>query len=179
MLELEHGRPENMEGRLKKEVRVYDYLDKLHVEYDFVDHEAVENMEACAQIDQVLQAMSCKNLFLCNRKETQFYLLMIPVNKKLNFKELSDQLGTSRLTFAKETYMQEFLDITPGAVSVLGLINDHEKRVQLLVDRQVMDGDYIGCHPCTNTTSLRIREQDMWDVVIPAMQHQPIFVDLA
>ena len=104
---------------------------------------------------------------------------MIPANKKLNFKELSDQLGTSRLTFAKETYMQEFLDITPGAVSVLGLINDHEKRVQLLVDRQVMEDDYIGCHPCTNTTSLRIREQDMWDVVIPAMQHEPIFVDLA
>ena len=75
--------------------------------------------------------------------------------------------------------MQEFLDITPGAVSVLGLINDHEKRVQLLVDRQVMEDDYIGCHPCTNTTSLRIREQDMWDVVIPAMQHEPIFVDLA
>lgn len=179
MLKLEHGRPENTEERLEKEVRVYDFLDKLHVQYDFVDHEAADNMEVCAQIDRALQAMICKNLFLCNRKETQFYLLMIPANKKLNTRELSDQLGTSRLTFAKESYMQEFLDITPGSVSVLGLINDHEKRVQLLVDRQVMDSDYIGCHPCINTTSLRIREQDMWDVVIPAMQHEPIFVDLA
>lgn len=178
MLKLEKGRPADCAGRLEKEVRTYDFLDKLNIEYERIDHEAAMTMDVCAEIDEALGAMICKNLFLCNRQETTFYLLMIPGDKKFKTKDLSAQIGSSRLSFAKETYMEEFLDITPGSVSVLGLMNDREHRVQLLVDRDVLKGDYIGCHPCINTSSLRIRQKDMWEKIIPALEHEPVFVTL-
>ena len=178
MLKLEKGRPANCAGRLEKEVRTYDFLDKLNIEYERIDHEAAMTMDVCAEIDEALGAMICKNLFLCNRQETTFYLLMIPGDKKFKTKDLSAQIGSSRLSFAKETYMEEFLDITPGSVSVLGLMNDREHRVQLLVDRDVLKGDYIGCHPCINTSSLRIRQKDMWEKIVPALEHEPVFVTL-
>ena len=178
MLKLEKGRPADCAGRLEKEVRTYDFLDKLNIEYERIDHEAAMTMDVCAEIDEALGAMICKNLFLCNRQETTFYLLMIPGDKKFKTKDLSAQIGSSRLSFAKETYMEEFLDITPGSVSVLGLMNDREHRVQLLVDRDVLRGDYIGCHPCINTSSLRIRQRDMWEKIVPALEHEPVFVTL-
>lgn len=178
MLKLEKGRPADCAGRLEKEVRTYDFLDKLNIEYERIDHEAAMTMDVCAEIDEALGAMICKNLFLCNRQETSFYLLMIPGDKKFKTKDLSAQIGSSRLSFAKETYMEEFLDITPGSVSVLGLMNDREHRVQLLVDRDVLKGDYIGCHPCINTSSLRIRQKDMWEKIVPALEHEPVFVTL-
>ena len=178
MLKLEKGRPADCAGRLEKEVRTYDFLDKLNIEYERIDHEAAMTMDVCAEIDEALGAMICKNLFLCNRQETTFYLLMIPGDKKFKTKDLSAQIGSSRLSFAKETYMEEFLDITPGSVSVLGLMNDREHRIQLLVDRDVLKGDYIGCHPCINTSSLRIRQKDMWEKIVPALEHEPVFVTL-
>ena len=178
MLKLEKGRPADCAGRLEKEVRTYDFLDKLNIEYERIDHEAAMTMDVCAEIDEALGAMICKNLFLCNRQETTFYLLMIPGDKKFKTKDLSAQIGSSRLSFAKETYMEEFLDITPGSVSVLGLMNDREHRVQLLVDRDVLKGNYIGCHPCINTSSLRIRQKDMWEKIVPALEHEPVFVTL-
>lgn len=178
MLKLEKGRPADCAGRLGKEVRTYDFLDKLNIEYERIDHEAAMTMQECADVDEALGAMICKNLFLCNRQETTFYLLMIPGDKKFKTKDLSAQIHSSRLSFAKETYMEEFLDITPGSVSVLGLMNDREHRVQLLVDRDVLKGDYIGCHPCINTSSLRIRQKDMWEKIVPALEHEPVFVTL-
>ena len=178
MLKLEKGRPADCAGRLEKEVRTYDFLDKLNIEYERIDHEAAMTMDVCAEIDEALGAMICKNLFLCNRQETTFYLLMIPGDKKFKTKDLSSQIHSSRLSFAKETYMEELLDITPGSVSVLGLMNDREHRVRLLVDRDVLEGDYIGCHPCINTSSLRIRQKDMWEKIVPALEHEPVFVTL-
>ena len=178
MLKLEKGRPADCAGRLEKEVRTYDFLDKLNIEYERIDHETAMTMEECADVDEALGAMICKNLFLCNRQETTFYLLMIPGDTKFRTKDLSAQIHSSRLSFAKETYMEEFLDITPGSVSVLGLMNDREHRVQLLVDRDVLKGDYIGCHPCINTSSLRIRQKDMWEKIVPALEHEPVFVTL-
>ena len=177
-MELQKGRPADTAGRLEKEIRTYDLLDRLGVAYERVDHAPAMTMEVCQEIDQTLQAVICKNLFLCNRQETTFYLLMIPGDKKFKTKDLSAQIHSSRLSFAKETYMEEFLDITPGSVSVLGLMNDREHRVQLLVDRDVLKGDYIGCHPCINTSSLRIRQKDMWEKIVPALEHEPVFVTL-
>ena len=178
MLKLEKGRPADCAGRLEKEVRTYDFLDKLNIEYERIDHEAAMTMDVCAEIDEALGAMICKNLFLCNRQETTFYLLMIPGDKKFKTKELSSQIGSARLSFAKDTYMEEFLDITPGSMSVLGLMNDEENRVQLLIDEDVLRGKYIGCHPCINTSSLRLRTEDLLQKIIPAMEHEPIFVKL-
>lgn len=177
-MELVNGRPEDTAGRLEKEIRTYDFLDSLGVAYQRIDHEAAMTMEACEEIDKMLDATICKNLFLCNRQETSFYLLMIPGDKKFKTKELSSQISSARLSFAKDTYMEEFLDITPGSMSVLGLMNDKENRVQLLIDEDVLRGKYIGCHPCINTSSLRLRTEDLLQKIIPAMEHEPIFVKL-
>lgn len=177
-MELQNGRPESTEGRLEKEIRVYDFLDVLEVEYQRVDHEAAMTMDVCDEIDRALQAVICKNLFLCNRQETDFYLLMIPGSKKFKTKDLSAQIHSARLSFAKEEYMEEFLDITPGSVSVMGLMNDKEKRVKLLMDEDVVNSMYIGCHPCINTSSLRIKTEDMMKKILPAMGHEPQIVHL-
>ena len=177
-MELQNGRPADAAGRMDKEIRTYDFLDGLGVDYQRMDHEAAFTMEACKEVDEALGVEMCKNLFLCNRQETTFYLLMIPGDKKFKTKDLSAQIHSSRLSFAKETYMEELLDITPGSVSVLGLMNDREHRVRLLVDRDVLEGDYIGCHPCINTSSLRIRQKDMWEKIVPALEHEPVFVTL-
>lgn len=120
----------------------------------------------------------CKNLFLCNRQETQFYLLKMPGDKKFLTKELSAQIGSARLSFAKAEAMEKYLDITPGSVSVLGLMNDKENHVQLLMDEDILPGEYIGCHPCINTSSLKLKTSDLLEKVIPAMKHEPIIVRL-
>ena len=158
--------------------RTYDLLDKLGVAYERVDHEAAMTMEVCQEIDKVLQATICKNLFLCNRQETKFYLLMIPDTKVFHTKDLSAQINSSRLSFAKPEYMEKFLDITPGSVSVLGLMNDTENHVQLLIDEDVLKGEYLGCHPCINTSSLRLKTKDIFEVFTKAVHHDYIVVKL-
>ena len=177
-MELQKGRPANTAGRLEKEIRTYDLLDRLGVEYERIDHEPAMTMEDCKEVDQLLEAVICKNLFLCNRQKTAFYLLMIPDTKVFHTKDLSAQIGSARLSFAKPEYMEEFLDITPGTVSVMGLMNDKEHRVQLLIDEDVLDGEYIGCHPCINTSSIRFKVKDLIEKVIPAMGHDFVKVKL-
>ena len=177
-MELQKGRPADTAGRLEKEIRTYDLLDRLGVEYERIDHEPAMTMEDCKEVDQLLEAVICKNLFLCNRQKTAFYLLMIPDTKVFHTKDLSAQIGSARLSFAKPEYMEEFLDITPGSVSVMGLMNDKERRVQLLVDEDVLDGEYIGCHPCINTSSIRFKVKDLVEKVIPAMEHDFVKVKL-
>jgi Ala-tRNA(Pro) deacylase len=177
-MELIHGRPETNEGRLPKEIRVYDLLDSLGISFERVDHAPAMTMEVCAAIDEVLEATICKNLLLCNRQGTAFYLLMLPGNKVFKTSVLSKQIGSSRLSFASAEAMEQFLDITPGSVSVMGLMNDHENRVQLIMDQDVLKGEYIGCHPCINTSSLRFRTSDLIERIIPAMNHTPVYVDL-
>ena len=177
-MELVNGRPTDSQGRLDKEIRVYDFLDSLGVSYQRIDHEAAMTMEACEEIDRTLEATICKNLLLCNRQETQFYLLMLPGDKMFKTKDLSAQIGSSRLSFAKAEYMEQYLDITPGSLSVLGLMNDKDKMVRLLIDEEVLEGEYIGCHPCINTSSLRLRTKDLVEKIIPAMEHEPTIVKL-
>jgi Ala-tRNA(Pro) deacylase len=177
-MKLVNGRPENNEGRLDKEIRVYDFLEKLGVSFQRIDHEPAMTMEICAQIDQVLDATICKNLLLCNRQKTDFYLLMMPGDKVFKTKDLSSQIGSSRLSFAEPCFMEQFLDITPGSVSVMGLMNDHDHRVKLLMDEDVAKGTYFGCHPCINTSSLRLKTRDLMEVILPALGYAPTFVKL-
>ena len=178
MLTLMEGRPETNEGRLDKEIRTYDFLDSLDISYKRIDHEAANTMEVCADIDDALQATICKNLFLCNRQETDFYLLMMPGDKKFKTKDLSKELSVARLSFANEDYMLKFLDITPGSVSVMGLVNDHDNRVRLVIDEDVLKGEEIGCHPCINTSSIKFKTSDMIEKIIPAMNHDVTVVTL-
>ena len=177
-MELQNGRPASCMGRLPKEIRCYDLLDRLGVEYQRIDHEAAMTMEACAAIDAALNAVICKNLLLCNRQCTVFYLLMMPGDKNFKTSILSKEIGSSRLSFAAPEYMEKFLDITPGSLSVLGLMNDKENQVQLLIDEDVLKGAYFGCHPCINTSSLRIATRDLMETILPALNHQPQIVTL-
>ena len=165
------GRPADVSGRNEREVRVYDLLDSLGIPYTRADHDRADTMEACAAVEDVLNARICKNLFLCNRQQTDFYLLLIPGDKVFKTKDLSKQIGTARLSFATPEHMEKYLDITPGSVSILGLMNDKENSVKLLVDEEVLAGEYVGCHPCVNTSSLRIRTEDMFGVLLKAMNH--------
>lgn len=177
---LEKGSPNYYKDRLVKEQRCYEFLDSLGIEYYRCDHpDANANtMEDCLKIDGILEATVCKNLFLCNRQQTQFYLLMMPGNKVFKTKELSSQLGCARLSFASAEHMEKYLDITPGSVSILGLMNDKESMVRLIVDEDVLKDEYIGCHPCINTTSLKLKTKDTFGVVLKALKHDMTVVHL-
>lgn len=175
---IEKGSPVDLSDRLDKEKRCYELLDGLGIAYDRIDHEPLMTIEACAGVDAALETEVCKNLFLCNRQETRFYLLMLPGEKKFSTKDVSAQLGVARLSFAKAEYMEKYLDTTPGSVSVMGLMNDTENHVQLLIDEELLKTDKFGAHPCINTSSLRLKIADLMDKILPAMHHEPIIVKL-
>ena len=166
------------DDRLPQEMAIYRKLEELSIPFTRVDHDHADTMEDCLRIESVLGGKICKNLFLCNRQETEFYLLLIPGDKPFKTKYLSAQIGSSRLSFAKPEYMEQYLDITPGSVSVMGLMNDKEKKVRLLIDKDVLKDEYFACHPCINTSSLRFKTSDLVEKVIPAMEHEPAIVCL-
>lgn len=170
-MELYSGRPVNDEGRLEREMRTYDFLDDLGIVFQRTDHEPANNMEACNEIDAVLGVIICKNLFLCNRQKTSFYLLMMPGDKKFKTRELSSQINSSRLSFADADDMLKYLDIEPGAVSIMGLMNDRDHQVKLLIDEDVFEGEYLGCHPCVCTSSLKLKTADVVNKFLPATGH--------
>lgn len=175
---LETGRPADTAGRLPKEMRIYDLLDTLGITYRRVDHEAAKTMEDCLVVDETLGVAMCKNLYLCNRQKTDFYLLLMPGDKPFKTKELSGQLGVSRLSFAEAEHMEAYLDITPGAVSVMGLANDTENHVRLLIDEDLLKMADIGCHPCVNTASIRLSMENLTKIFLPAVHHEYTTVTL-
>ncbi len=179
-MELLHGSPADLTGRSDREKRAYEFLDRLGIEFDRTDHRdrPATTMEICADVDAILGVHICKNLFLCNRQRTSFYLLIMPGDKPFKTKELSHQMGVSRLSFGEESYMEELLDLHPGSVSVLGLINDPEKKVTLVIDEDVLKEPLFGCHPCENTSSIRFATKDLTEVILPALEREPILVHL-
>ena len=175
-MELVEGRPQDK--RIDKEERVYDLLDQLNIDYQRIDHEEANTMEICLEIEKTLKSTICKNLFLVNSNKSQYYLLMLKENKKFKTKMISKQINSSRLSFGSDEKMLEYLDITPGSVSLLGLMNDHDFKVQLLMDKDLLQDEYFGCHPCINTSSLRIKMKDVFEKIIPSLHHEPIFVEV-
>lgn len=172
------SRPENFSERLPKEQRCYELLEKLDIPFVRVDHEATATVESCLEVEKILEISICKNLFLCNRQHTNFYLLMMPGDKKFQTKVLSRQIGSARLSFAEPEYMEKYLDITPGSASVLGLMNDTDHQVQLIIDSDLLSYDAIGCHPCINTSSLKLSMADIKEKLLPAVGHEAIIVEL-
>ncbi len=179
-MELYHGSPGDLTGRQEKEVRCYALLDRLGIAFDRTDHfdTPATTMEICASVDAVLDVRICKNLFLCNRQKTAFYLLIMPGDKPFKTKELSGQLGVSRLSFADGEHMEELLDIQPGSVSVMGLMNDSGGRVRLVIDEDVLAEEWFGCHPCVNTSSIRFKTADLTEKLLPAVAHDYTVVRL-
>ena len=167
------------EGELPpQESAAFDLLDTLGMDYDRVSHDAAFNMELCADVSAVLGVSVCKNLFLCNRQKTSFYLLCMPPDKPFHTKDLSAQINSSRLSFAPEDSLWELLHCHPGSATVLGLANDTEHRVQLLLDREVYDAPYMSCHPCICTSTLKLKTSDVLTRLLPHNGHTPIVVDL-
>ena len=173
---LYRGRPEA--ERIPKETRCYDLLDSLGIEYFRVDHEHADTIADCELVEGLLGCKICKNLVLTNRQQTDFYLLIMPGEKPFKTKLLSKQIGSARLSFAGPEHLAQLMDLTPGSVSVLGLMNDQAGAVRLLMDRDLLQEEYFGCHPCINTSSLRFRSSDLLEKVLPALKHEPTVVDL-
>lgn len=159
------------DGRLAKEMRVYDLLQKLQITFIRVDHDHADTIEDCAAVESLLGAPICKNLFLRNRQATTFYLLLMPGDKRFLTKELSKQLGISRLSFAEPEYMEKYLDTTPGSASILGLMNDSNHQVNLVIDEDLLTHDRIGCHPCINTSSLNLALADVLEKFLEYTGH--------
>lgn len=178
--ELQPGGPDPKEAhRREREMAVYKLLERLNISYERIDHREANTMEACQAVNEAMQgAVICKNLFLCNRQRTAFYLLMMPGDKVFKTRELSAQIGSSRLSFGEAVYMERYLHTSPGSVSVMGLMHDTKRRVQLLMDRDILRGEYFGCHPCMNTSSVRLRMRDLLDTFLPAVGHEPLHVEL-
>lgn len=168
---LQNGRPASAEGREEKEMKTYDVLDELGIAYSRTDHGPVGTIADCLEVDKVLGITICKNLFLCNRQKTAFYLLMIPGHKTLRTKELSVQIPTSRLSFASGDDMIKYLNVAPGSATVMGLIYDTDNHVQLLVDEEILREEYVGCHPCVNTSSLKLRTEDVFGKFLETVHH--------
>ena len=180
-LQLYHGTPADLTGRSEREIRSYALLDRLGIPFERTDHpdEPADTMEVCEKVDAVLGVHICKNLFLCNRQKTDFYLLIMPGDKPFKTKELSGQLGVSRLSFGEPEAMERMLDLHPGSVSVLGLMHDREHRVRLLIDKDVLKEELFGCHPCENTSSIRFATRDLTEKMLPALGAEPTLVHLA
>ena len=164
--------------RIPAELACYDLLDSLGIVYGRVDHSYADTIEDCHEVEKVLGWPVCKNLFLCNRQKTQFYLLMLEGDKVFKTKDLSKQLGVSRLSFASADDMVQMLNVHPGSVTVLGLMNDPENKVQLVMDKPVYEGENVSCHPCISTSTLVMSRSDLLEKLLPAIHHEPIVVDL-
>lgn len=172
------GRPSSCEGRQEREIRVYDYLDSLGIEYYRVDHDSIFGDDECEAVERVLDNVICKNIFLCNRQKTSYYMLVMPAHKRFNTSVVSHLLNSSRLSFASQEDMLSLLDVTPGSVSIMALMNDRENKVQLVIDKELLNHTDFGCHPCMNTSSLRLKRTDVFDIFLKNVNHTPIFIDL-
>ena len=177
-MEIQNGRPADESGRLPKEIAVYNLLERLDIPFARADHAAAFTMEACESISAALQTPVCKNLFLCNRQKTNFYLLLMPADKPFRTKEITSQLGCSRLSFAKEEDLEQILHLTPGSATIFGLMYDTENRVQLVVDKDLLQESCFGCHPCINTSTIRIKTEDVFSKLTAELHHSYAVVTL-
>lgn len=170
------GRPTEKRSELEEDC--YDLLDNLEIEYERADHSAAATIEDCAAVEGVIGVHICKNLLVCNRQQTDFYLVMMPGDKPFRTKDFSARLGISRVSFASPDAMKRLIRLTPGSVSILGLQYDTERRVKLCIDEEIAKSEYIRCHPNLNTSTLKIRTADMLTKLLPYLGHKPTIITL-
>lgn len=172
------GRPQDCSERTARETAVYDLLDNLGIPFGRTDHDAADTIEACLEVEKVIGVGICKNLLVCNRQKTDFYMVMMSGEKPFRTADVSKKLGVSRLSFASAEDMLELLDVTPGSVTVMALKNDKACRVKLVMDSDVASGEYVRCHPCINTSTLKIKTSDLLDVFLPFVKHEPQIIEI-
>lgn len=165
-------------GRNATEDKVYKILDKLHISYERVDNDVVESMDECKEIDQALGTEIRKSIFLCNQKKTSFFLVVMPADKQLDTAELSKKIGVSKLSFASGELMEEHLGTKPGSASIMGLVNDEDDYVQLIIDKEVTQEEWFGCNPGINTAHLKMKTDDLLKKFLPHIYHKAKIVEL-
>ena len=175
---IENGAPTIASERTAREQRCYTFLNRLGVPSRRADHAVAATMEICREIEKSLGCPICKNLLLTNRQQTDFYLLLMEGEKVFKTKYLSKALGCARLSFATDEQMQALVDVTPGSLSVLGLLNDPEQRGRLVIDKPVLEQAEIGFHPCMNTSTLAVSMGDFTGTILPALRHEVTVVEL-
>ena len=153
-------------------------MDKLNIQFQRIDHTPADTIEDCVKLEPLLHVKATKNLFLRNRARTMWYLLMMPGDKPFHTRDLIGQMGIQRLSFGEEDMLESMLNLTPGSVSILGLMYDKKKQVKLLIDREIVQNDYIRCHPCINTSTLKIKTDDVINTLLPYIGHYPMIVEL-
>lgn len=162
----------------EKEMLSYLFLEDNGVDYIRAEHDEAATIELCEQVEKVIDAKICKNLLLCNRQQTDFYMLLIPGDLPFKTKYLSAQINSSRLSFASGEQMEEMLNVTPGSLTVLSLMFDKEKRIRLLIEKSVFDEEFFACHPCVNTATVRFSVNDLKQKVLPALGREYTVVEL-
>ncbi len=161
-----------------EEKAVFDALEQLHIPYERVEHDWANTMEDCKAVGEVLGVDVCKNLVLCNRQKSNFYLLTMPSGKPFHTKDLSAQLGCSRLSFAPPEDMERLLHVHPGSASLMSLLFDHDHLVRLVMDRETREQEFFSCHPCKSTGTLKLLTRDVMEVFLPFTGHEAAVVDL-
>lgn len=162
----------------EKEMASYIFLEDNGVEYIRAEHDEAATIELCEGVERIIDAKICKNLLLCNRQQTDFYMLLIPGEMPFKTKYLSKQIGSSRLSFASGEQMTELLNVTPGSLTVLSLMFDKEQKVKLLIEKNVFNDEFFACHPCVNTATVKFSTVDLKDKVLPKLLHEYTIVDL-
>ena len=142
------------------EKELLDYLNSHGIAYRYVAHPPVYTCEQAEALRPDLPGVSTKNLFLRDEKK-HFYLVMTACEKRLDLKALGRSLNAPKLQFGDEQRLMEMLGVTPGAVTVLGLVNDTGFQVRLVVDEEVWAGEYFMCHPLINTATLLLKHMDL------------------
>src|SRR3989344_166488 len=140
--------------------KIKNYLKEHKIEYIVHEHQAVFTVEESKKIKTKIQGGICKNLFLKERKERKYYLVVLPGEKRLNIKELRDKIQAKDLTFASSEELKEILNLTPGSVSILGLINDKEHEAELIIDKEINEAKKLNFHPNINTESIELNKEN-------------------
>lgn len=174
--EIKKDIPQNLENQTAK--KVFEKLNQLNIEYEYVENDIVETMEECKEIDEKLQTEIRKSIFLCNKKKTSFFLVVMPANKTLDTNALGKKIGISPLSFASPDAMQKHLGCLPGSASVMGLINDEDDYVQLIIDKEVVNEEYFGCNSGTNTMHLKMKTNDLITKFLPKIRHKAKIIEL-
>lgn len=168
--------PENITNATEK--KVFALLDKLKIPYECVTNDVVETMEECKEVDEALGTEIRKSIFLCNKKKTSFFLIVMPAEKSLDTATLSNKIGVPHLSFASAEYMEQHLGALPGSASVMGLINDEDDYVQLIIDKEVADEEWFGCNPGINTAHLKMKTTDLINKFLPKINHRAKIMSL-
>lgn len=150
------------------------FLDSLAITYEYHNHPKAHTIDACLALPFITEDVTiCKNLFLCNRQQTQYYLLLLKPDTVFRTSAVSKALGSSRLSFAPEDSLPRLLNLTSGSVSPFGLLYDHEHKIMLAAEEAVTDTPRIAFHPCDNSATVILTQEDFWKTVLPALDVCP------